>query len=334
MCQVLAALSYMHTLGFVHRDVRPENFHLTNESASAEVKLMHFDQASRFKPGDKLMTTRTGAPYYIAPEVLEHSYNEKCDIWSCGVLCYILLCGYPPFHGEDEMQILKMVKEEEFEFTRPFWDNISSDAKDFICKLLAKDFHARPSAAEILQHAWLTKSAQTPLGALSKDLRFRFQSFSESPKMKKAALTVIAQTLKDEELQDLKETFFQMDDDKDGTLTFAEIKNGLLQIKEDIPEDLEEVVNQLDTNGSGVIDYTEFMAATLTKKQYCKREVMWTAFKVFDTNDDGTLTKDELAARLEMEDDMPLVESMIREVDYDRDGEISFEEFCKMLQRD
>lgn len=103
------------------------------------------------------MDEKLGTPYYIAPEVLNKKYNEKCDIWSCGVILYILLSGMPPFNGQSDQEIMKKVRAGKFSFSDPAWNNVSSDAKDLITKLLTYDVEVRPSAEVALQHPWITK---------------------------------------------------------------------------------------------------------------------------------------------------------------------------------
>lgn len=103
------------------------------------------------------MDEKLGTPYYIAPEVLNKKYNEKCDIWSCGVIVYILLSGMPPFNGQSDQEIMKKVRVGKFSFSDPCWSNVSDKAKDLITKLLTYDVDQRPTAEQALQHPWITE---------------------------------------------------------------------------------------------------------------------------------------------------------------------------------
>lgn len=104
---------------------------------------------------NKKLDEKLGTPYYIAPEVLKKSYNEKCDIWSCGVILYILLSGTPPFNGSNDNAIMQKVKTGKYSMSGTEWDAISEDAKDLISKMLTYDPEKRPSAEACLQHKWI-----------------------------------------------------------------------------------------------------------------------------------------------------------------------------------
>jgi calcium-dependent protein kinase len=109
MKSILSAVVYMHKLGIVHRDLKPENMLYVDKEPNSNLKLIDFGTARKIIPGKKL-TKQIGTAYYIAPEVLAKSYDEKCDVWSCGIILYILLSGYPPFRGQTEKEIIEQVK--------------------------------------------------------------------------------------------------------------------------------------------------------------------------------------------------------------------------------
>lgn len=103
------------------------------------------------------MNRVNGTPYYIAPEVLNECYDEKCDIWSCGVMLYIFLCGYPPFNGDSDTEIMKSVKKGVYDFPAEEWGTVSKDAKDFVSSMLKYDPKSRLSAKDCLTHPWIKK---------------------------------------------------------------------------------------------------------------------------------------------------------------------------------
>jgi len=147
-------ISYLHSKNIMHRDLKPENILLEESGEFDKIKLIDFGESLEFSKGDKY-TDMVGTPYYIAPEVLNKSYDEKCDMWSVGVITFILLSGTPPFGGRNEKQIMSNVQLGKFNFNNQAWSNVSENAKDFISKLLVMDPAKRMSAKDALKHVWL-----------------------------------------------------------------------------------------------------------------------------------------------------------------------------------
>lgn len=332
MQQILGAMRYLHSKNYVHRDIKPENFLLQDKTKEAPIKVIDFGLAKKFAIGKgEKMKTKAGTPYYVAPQVLTGSYDEKCDIWSCGVICYILLCGYPPFYGDRDEDILRRVKRGEFDFPSPDWDNITADGKDIIKKMLTRDDAKRPSAEQVLEHKWLSDHASKPTGSIANCAIVGLRRFAGQGRLKKIALTVIAQQLKEDDIKNLKETFALLDKNQDGTLTISEIQTGMKNHQIELPEDFIETLKSVDTDGSGQIDYTEFIAASLTKQQYSRKEMIWAAFRKFDKDGDGQITKQELKEVLKEDDGK--IAALIAEADLDGDGNISYDEFAGMIEK-
>ena len=153
---IFDALIYCHKLGIIHRDIKPENLLFSSKDQSTSIiKVSDFGLA-RFIDGETLATTTCGTPGYVAPEVLEQKpYNEACDFWSVGVVMFILLSGSPPFYDEDNFELFEKIKKCEYDMTSPQWESVSSEAKDFISKLLVADPEARIKGDEIMSHPWI-----------------------------------------------------------------------------------------------------------------------------------------------------------------------------------
>eukprot|EP00418_Pyrodinium_bahamense_P037793 CAMPEP_0179203842 /NCGR_PEP_ID=MMETSP0796-20121207/101613_1 /TAXON_ID=73915 /ORGANISM="Pyrodinium bahamense, Strain pbaha01" /LENGTH=616 /DNA_ID=CAMNT_0020908715 /DNA_START=153 /DNA_END=1999 /DNA_ORIENTATION=- len=335
--QMLAAISYLHSQYIVHRDIKPENFLLQSKSKDAPIKIIDFGTAKRYEPGsDYMMKTKMGTLYYIAPQVLRGSYNEKCDIWSCGVIAYVLMCGFFPFSGGSDNDTLRHVLAGSFDFPSPEWDHISIEAKGFLRSLLTFDPDERPSAREALLHRWLQEYAPRSDSAtvLPDDLGVRLRQFRRATKMKRVVLTLIGQQLQHDDLKDLRRMFCVLDRSRVGALSAQEILDGMEQHGISIPPHADEVLRNLDTNGSGKINYCEFVAATIPAERYLKRDVLWAAFCAFDRDGDGKISWDELASMVEGEDDdsEDLVDTLLAEGDVDKDGSISFDDFCAVLR--
>ena len=157
--QLLSAIMYLHSKNIVHRDLKPENILLENKNDKLNffIKLIDFGTADYFDKSKKLMTLNVGTSYYIAPEVLKKSYDNKCDIWSCGVILFILLTGYPPFNGINESEIMKTIISGKYKLDTREWKNISEEAKDLTKRMLEYDHNKRYSAEEAWNHPWITK---------------------------------------------------------------------------------------------------------------------------------------------------------------------------------
>jgi len=156
---LLDCLAYLHSKGIAHRDLKPENILLKDTSEDAVIKVTDFGLSKIFADdthGEVIMKTACGTPGYVAPEVLTHeAYSSQVDLWSVGVIVYILLCGFPPFYGDNDAQMFKKIKAGQYKFLAPYWDPISADAKDFVAKLLVVDNKKRMTATEALKHKWL-----------------------------------------------------------------------------------------------------------------------------------------------------------------------------------
>jgi len=286
----------------------------------------------------QILTTKAGTPYYVAPQVLAGKYDQSSDLWSLGVIMYVVLCGYPPFYGETDADVLAKVRLGNFSFNAADWKSVSEDAKNLIRMLLKMNPRDRYTAEQALNHVWVKNKAPKATNvALQGSLVDNLRGFRSQNKLKKAALHVIASQLGETQIKALRETFMALDGNGDGLLTVAEMKEGLTKcgLKE-IPPDLQQIMEEVDSDGSGVIDYTEFLAASLDKNVYMKEDVCWQAFRIFDRNGDGKICKDEIAMVLNDEGvknsaaaDMA---DIMKEIDKNGDGEIDFEEFMAMMR--
>jgi len=340
MQQIFRAMYYMHENSVCHRDLKPENFLFVSKEPIEKslLKIIDFGLSCKFS-ADSVLTTKAGTPYYVAPQVLAGKYDQLSDLWSCGVIMYVILCGYPPFYGETDADVLTKVRLGNFTFNAADWKNVSEDAKNLIRMLLKMNPRDRYTAEQALHHTWVKNKAPKAQNVqLQSSLVDNLRGFRSQNKLKKAALQVIAGQLGESQIKQLRETFMALDDNGDGLLTAAEMKQGLEKagLKE-IPPDLQQIMEEVDADGSGVIDYTEFLAATLDKKTYLQEDACWTAFKVFDRNGDGKISREELDAVLQggaVEDAMgtQAIANLLKEVDANGDGEIDFDEFMQMMR--
>jgi calcium-dependent protein kinase len=312
MRQMVSAVCYLHGQNICHRDLKPENFLLARpvqDVGEAHVKLIDFGTARTFGPGTKPMTTKICSLHYVAPEILsrkEVNYNEKCDVWSLGVLLYLVLSGMTPFYGDTEMQILKMVKKARYTFDPPdIWDEISESAKELIRKCMQINADNRLEVQEIAEHEWLVSGPTSCSNISSQQLIDNMRAFKAQTRMKKVALQVIAQYLADDRISELRTAFLELDTQNKGSLTFGQVEQAVKKagVVMDSDTELRELLSAM-SSGSKVlteetkeetpVNYTQFLAATIDREQYLSDEVLREAFHAFDVNGIGEFGKEEM----------------------------------------
>lgn len=338
--QVLSCVAYCHEHNIIHRDLKLDNFMLESEEAGATLKVIDFGTATEWTPGQRF-ADKMGTPYYIAPEVINRNYTEKCDLWSVGVCIYILLCGLPPFPGTADAQILRRVRRGKFEFQSPEWDLISYEGKHLVCQLLTLDPEKRISAREALNHPWFQTAAASPTHpALAQSAFDNLRRFSTKLTLQKATLTLIAvQFCSQSEREDMERMFKSLDKDHSGSLSQEELTQGfallLGQDPEDVREEVTRLMQEIDTDQSGEIDYTEFVVATMSQKRMASKGRLLKAFQAFDLNQDGTISAEELRSLLGGGHNYPEAAwtQLIQEADRNGDGVVDFEEFVAMMDQ-
>nr|QSI83912.1 calcium-dependent protein kinase 13 [Vitis pseudoreticulata] len=331
---IVGVVEACHSLGVMHRDLKPENFLLVNEEEDSLLKTIDFGLSVFFKPGEKF-TDVVGSPYYVAPEVLRKRYGPEADVWSAGVILYILLSGVPPFWAETEQGIFEQVLHGDLDFSSDPWPSISESAKDLVRRMLVRDPRRRLTAHEVLCHPWVQVDGVAPDKPLDSAVLSRLKQFSAMNKLKKMALIVIAENLSEEEIAGLKEMFKMIDTDNSGQITFEELKAGLKRVGANLKEsEIYDLMHAADVDNNGTIDYGEFIAATLHLNKVEREDHLFAAFSYFDKDGSGYITPDELQQACEefgLED--VRLEEMIREVDQDNDGRIDYNEFVAMMQK-
>jgi calcium-dependent protein kinase len=199
----------------------------------------------------------------MAPEVLKGKYDQKCDIWSCGVICYILLCGYPPFNDRNDHVIVEKIKKGEFEFPHEEWGNVSGEAKDFVRKLLTIEPESRPSATDALKHPWILKRRKTDNlnNPQSEKALLNLRTFRADRKIQQATWVYLVSYLSTrEEKNELMKTFKALDLNGDGQLSRDELIAGYEKIMapKEAEREVDNIMATVDTNKSGYIDYSGF----------------------------------------------------------------------------
>jgi len=346
--QVASALHYAHNRGVAHRDMKPENLCYAEDTPDSQVKVIDWGLGFFFG-GSARMSSSVGSLTYAAPEVLEArasgSYSSACDLWSLGVVTYVMLCGKPPFWGNHSEQ-LRMMKKERYPMTDAPWTAISSDAKSLIKGLLKNNPKNRISIGKVLQHPWLRQTpAQRTDPEVSCQVLSNMRQFSNCSQFYSICVAAVARQLDHNSLNDIHKVFADLDTDGDGVLTLQEVKDGFRKAFGEDSEELkqvDEMYAKLDLDGSGTLDYTEFCAAGIGQRMSSQEHVLWAAFKTFDIDDgDGKITKDEIQKVLTNADvnkawSQEVCEQVAKEVieryDTDGDGSIDFDEWVNFMR--
>ncbi|KAG5142936.1 hypothetical protein JHK82_018631 [Glycine max] len=277
-----------------------------------------------------------GSPYYMAPEVLKRNYGPEIDIWSAGVILYILLCGVPPFWAESEQGVAQAILRGLIDFKREPWPSISESAKSLVRQMLEPDPKLRLTAKQVLEHPWLQNAKKAPNVPLGDVVKSRLKQFSMMNRFKRKALRVIADFLSNEEVEDIKDMFKKMDNDNDGIVSIEELKAGFRNFGSLLADsEVQLLIEAVDSNGKGTLDYGEFVAVSLHLRRMANDDHLHKAFSYFDKDGNGYIEPDELRNAL-MEDGADdctdVANDIFLEVDTDKDGRISYDEFVAMMK--
>ncbi|KDP22101.1 hypothetical protein JCGZ_25932 [Jatropha curcas] len=335
MRTIVEVVQMCHKHGVMHRDLKPENFLFANRKETAPLKAIDFGLSVFFKPGERFNEI-VGSPYYMAPEVLKRNYGPEVDVWSAGVILYILLCGVPPFWAETEQGVAQAIIRSVIDFKRDPWPKVSDNAKDLVKKMLNPDPKLRLTAHQVLEHPWLQNAKKAPNVSLGETVKARLKQFSVMNKLKKRALRVVAEHLSVEEVAGLKEAFEMMDTTQRGKINIEELRIGLQRLGQQIPDaDLRILMDAADVDGDGTLNYGEFVAVSVHIRKMANDEHLHKAFAFFDQNQSGYIEIEELREALSDEVDTcseDIINAIMHDVDTDKDGRISYEEFATMMK--
>lgn len=335
MSQILHAVSYLHSAKIVHRDLKPENIVFESKDSESNLKIIDFG-TSREVLGTKKLKARMGTAYYIAPEVLKKSYSFSCDIWSCGVILYVFLCGYPPFNGSTEAKIIGRIVKGQFSFPAEEWDNISNEAKSLITRMLTLDPEKRPTADQLLKDPWFTKRRKSVFEDGNHKLVIQhLKNFKAQVRLQKAIFLYFVNFFDiGREKEQLLEVFKAMDKNFDGKLSRKELIEAYSELysEEAAKNYVDHIFERLDFNKSDSLDFSEFMVANIDYKKAFNNQNLKKLFSIVDSDNSGYITPEELKNFLHFEDkNEKLIMDMIKEVDKNKDGVISYGEFVAMM---
>ncbi|OMJ76321.1 hypothetical protein SteCoe_24347 [Stentor coeruleus] len=337
MTQILSAVCYCHNKNIIHRDLKPENILLDEDNGQLTIKIADFGSSS-FLDKEKRLSGCFGSAYYVAPEVVYGDYDELCDIWSCGVIMFILLTGKPPYPGKDSKKILEMVVSDPLKIRPDKVPGVSSLAIDLLKSLLKINPRMRITAKKALEHPWIKyydkNNDDSDLSLCLESL----EQFNASSKLKDAVHIFIAsQIISHEESKHLRKEFQAIDKNSDGKITRDEL---ISKYKENMEESkakqiVDNIIKQIDSNLNGEIDYSEFISACMNHSKYQSKESLEEAFRMFDKDGSGGITANEIKNVLDLNSKMPetVWEDVLAEADNNGDGVIDIKEFIAMMSK-
>ena len=304
-----------------------------------ELKLIDFGCAKIFTKYKKNFKDTIGTLIYCPPEVLKNNYNKQCDIWSCGVIMYVLLSGHFPFFGKTEEEIRKKILSGKFIFNSKYFSNVSDKAKDLIKKCLIYDKNKRITAEEALKHEFFADDIN-PHNIFedeidSKNVLNSLKNYSQQSKIYQIVLTFLSHNFADKvELNKLKKIFYKIDLNLDGKLSKDELeiayKDAGMEMKN---EQLNKVIQSIDFDGNGFIEYEEFIRVTLPKEQLFTEKNLKYAFDMFDLDTNGTISINEFKEILGIKKikDKNVNKELLKEIPIHGKEEMTFEQFKKIL---
>jgi calcium-dependent protein kinase len=329
--QIMSAIAYLHINGISHRDLKPENI-LFNNKDQSYIKIIDFGLSKIFKIDDT-MNSIVGTLYYMSPEMIRGVYNEKCDIWSAGVILHFMLCGRPPFLSSNPENLKEKILEFKYDISDPYHKYLSNEAKDLLKKILIKD-DLRISSTEILAHDWinnLSPYSYEPIVNLDIDY---FLEYSTMNKIRRSIISFISYRFNFIQTEELTKIFKSLDKNSDGCLSFEEFSEGLLISKKNNIIDfnekyLKEIFDEIDLNTSGTIEYSEFISSTIKLERELKTEHVIEAFRIFDKDKNGKISLKELTDVIKprTDTDVDALKELIKKFDLNGDGEIDIKEF-------
>lgn len=339
---MLSAIRYCHEKNIVHRDLKLENFLFENSAPDSPLKLIDFGLSQKITDGKQIKGS-VGTPYYVSPEVLTgEEYTAKVDVWSIGVITYMLLSGTPPFYGQDDKETLDAVRLGRWEFKEHF-DRVSIEARKFITSCLSRRVHKRPSAAEAMKHPWFESQLRRKGTnneedfSVSLDIIARLRAFERRSKLMRVCMEVIAYTLLPDQIRGLTEEFKKFDVDQKGEISYADVQRVLNEHGGFNKEDIDKIFEGVDFEKKGVLAYHDFIASTFSRRQI-REDNLKIAFEKMSHHSEY-ITRENLACLITNEegcsDPQDTIQCMLKDAGIDiasaSSRGISFPQFRRLM---
>jgi calcium-dependent protein kinase len=337
--QMLTALKYLQSQKVVHRDIKLENWLYANKQETSPLCITDFGFATYFDPLDEPMTNMMGSSYYIAPEILKQSYGHQCDMWSTGIVTYMLLSGRAPFGGDTVNEIFQNVLTEDLAFPTSIFSEVSQDAQDFLTYVINRNVEERPGPSQALNHPWLRKvqnAAQMSAEARGMSVD-SLVAFANQPELRRAALVVMGGGASNVMFRDARAAFLDLDLTGSGTISMESFKRHLRERDPDLDEVvIEDTFSRLDVHKNGEIHYSEFLAAYDQISLVDNADAISRAFAMFDSDKTGFITKENLEevfkGQLSEEKELLEFERMLEDAGCSDKRGMDLNDFTKMVK--
>jgi calcium-dependent protein kinase len=343
MYQILLAVNHMHKMHIMHRDLKLENILVTKkeEDGLYRIKICDFGTSNLFELGKKEKNI-AGSSYYIAPEVFKRKYDFKCDLWSCGVIMYVLLTKKVPFLGKDEEERKKFSMKKGY-YAGPL-EKYSDYVKNLISDLMERDYQKRLNAEKALTYEiFKVYKCKDIINKISnEEIKVYLENIKKYKKTNFFQETAISYLIHNSGMELVSgplKLFNKLDNNENGKIGYSEFYKGLCDITgQNFKEDeVKEIFFNLDTNKNGCFEQEEFIKAAVDKKIFLSEKMMKFAFNFFDQDKSGLITIDEMIEIFKdnADDNIDInkeFKNLIGTLDSDSDGKIDFNEFSLFMK--
>ena len=345
--QVLLAIRYIHKMRIFHRDIKPENIMIVGRQPSGllDVKLIDFGTAKVFNEYKKNKGI-VGSSYYIAPEVVKGKYDEACDLWSIGVIMYILLVGTPPFNGDDEDDIIRAVTIGKYDTSYPQYTSLSDNAKDLITRLLKFNPKERITAEEALNHPFFNfeevKQIEYVDETIARQMLLNLENYKSDNLIKCAVIAyLVHQNTHLDQCKMASKLFRSIDLEHDGKLSKNELINAYIKYlglnQQQAVNKADYIFRNIDNDSNGMIESEEFIRACINPIIFNSPNYLSSAFSYFDKDNDGSISVEEVEEKFfqcsnKSQSARTKLQAMFNQIDTNKDGIISYDEFSNMMK--
>ena len=346
--QMISALAHTHSLNVSHKDIRPENFLYSTTLDDSPIKLIDTGFSKIFgelkgvgkrlgPDSDKGKNNYNPAAKsynvnFVPPELLQGAYDEKSDVWSMGVMLYMMITGVSPIKGETMAEMFKMISRKKVSYHDQIWKTVSDEVKDLLKHMLC-DITTRYTAQQVLDHDWVKNSAANGTAEAIQNFDIdSFKKLSSNYLLKKNMVSILSTKLKEEELVAIKSLFDSVKGE-DGMVAIDKLKESFMKIELSAVS-AEALFQYMDQDGNGKIDFNEFITAAVEQFSYFREEELLETFRVIDLDGSGKLSKQEIKQVMKKDNvSDETVEKLVKEFDLNSDGEIDYNEFLQMMQK-